>query len=98
MAEITEAQALGIVSLETMKFELRIPASETAHDALLTSQIVSAVSYVARVTGRSGDGLLELQPGAVAVVRDLYNGNREVSEDAAQYAWLAPFRSYKQVD
>ena len=40
--------ALDIVSLATMKSELRIPASEPEHDVLLTRQIASAVSFVSK--------------------------------------------------
>ena len=40
--------ALDIVSLATMKSELRIPAAETDHDTLLTSHIANAVSFVSR--------------------------------------------------
>ena len=42
------ANALDIVSLETMKSELRIPAAEGDHDTLLTGQIAAAVSFVSR--------------------------------------------------
>ena len=64
---LTQAQALAVVSLATMKDELRIPATETSHDALLTSQIVSAVSFCARSTGAA---LADLpRPAIVAAVR-----------------------------
>ena len=92
---LTQAQALTIVSLATMKTELRIPAGEVSHDALLSEQITNAANFVAQSTGLA---LADLPPVAAAIIaaaRDLYNGNREVSEDAAQYAWLAPYRSYK---
>ena len=42
------ANALDIVSLATMKSELRIPAAEVDHDTLLTGQIAAAVSFVSR--------------------------------------------------
>ena len=42
------ANALDIVSLATMKDELRIPAAEVSHDVLLTGQIAAAVSFVSR--------------------------------------------------
>ena len=42
------ATALDIVSLATMKSELRIPAAEPDHDVLLTGQIAAAVSFVSR--------------------------------------------------
>ena len=40
--------ALDVVSLATMKSELRIPAAEISHDVLLTGQIAAAVSFVSR--------------------------------------------------
>ena len=40
--------ALDIVSLATIKGELRIPATEGAHDTLLKGQIAAAVSFVSR--------------------------------------------------
>ena len=90
---VSEADALLVLPLSHMKDELRIPAAETAHDDLLTAQIVSAVSYVARSTGATGDDLLPLRMAAIAVCRDLYNGNREVSEHSAAESWMDPFRS-----
>ena len=42
------ADALDIVSLDAMKSELRIPATEADHDTLLTGQIAAAVSFVSR--------------------------------------------------
>ena len=52
---ITTAQALLVLPLSVMKDELRIPAGTPEHDILLTSQITSAVSYVSRSTGATGD-------------------------------------------
>ena len=51
------ADALDIVSLERMRFELRFPAADIEQDALLTEQIKSAVAFVATDTGV---GLLSL--------------------------------------
>ena len=42
------ANALDIVSLATMKTELRIELAETSHDALLTGLIAASVSFVSR--------------------------------------------------
>lgn len=95
MANITEAQALIVLPLATMKDELRIPATEVSHDDLLTGQIVSAVSYVARSTGAEADALLPLRAAAVAIVRQLYDGLHEVTPNAAHNSWLAPFKSYE---
>ena len=96
MANITEAQALIVVPLATMKDELRIPATEASHDLLLTSQIVSAVSHVSRRTGATGDALLPLRAASVAIVRQLYDGLHEVTPNAAHNAWMRPFESYER--
>ena len=95
MANITEAQALIVVPLATMKDELRIPAAEVSHDALLTNQILSAVSHVSRRTGATGDALLPLRAAAVAVVRALYDGQQEITPNAAHNALMRPFESYE---
>ena len=39
---LTQSEALTIVSLDSMKTELRIPAGTPEHDALLSGQITSA--------------------------------------------------------
>ena len=95
MAVITESEALVVLPLAHMKDELRIPDGEKAHDDLLTSQIVSAVSYAVMVLGAEDDDLLQLRAAAVSLVRSQYNGGLEVKETAAAYAWMQPFRSYK---
>ena len=92
---VTESQALAVVSGASMKMELRIPMEISDHDDLITAQIVAAVSYVVETTGRAVDDLAELRPAVVAIVRAQYDGYREVTEDSAHYAWMAPFRSYK---
>ena len=89
---VTPAQALAVVSLSSMKTEVRIEASETSHDELLTAQLVAAVSFVKESTGRALADLAELRPSIVAVVRAQYDGLREVSPNAAHNAWLEPFR------
>ena len=96
MAIITESAALGVVPLAHMKLELRIPDTETSHDTLLTSQIVSAVSHVSRRTGATGDALLPLRSAAVSIVRALYDGDHEVTPNAAHNAWMRPFDSYER--
>ena len=90
---VTEAEALAVLSLATMKLELRIEASETSHDALLTAQIVNAVSYVSEATGREAADLAELRPSIVAVVREQYDGRRQLPERATFDAWMDPYRS-----
>ena len=90
---ITTADALIVLPLSLAKLELRIPDAEKAHDALLTSQIVSAVEFVSKT---SGVALADLPRAAVvASVRSQYNGGLEVKETAAAYAWMQPVRSYK---
>lgn len=95
MAEITEAQALSLVSLDSMKIELRIPISEVSHDALITSQLVAAVNFVARSTGLPLADLPPLRPAIIAAVRSLYDGYRELGPLSSVYGWMQPFRSYK---
>ena len=48
---MTLAEALQIVDLDTIKLELRIADSETAHDSLLTGQIHDAANFVQQMTG-----------------------------------------------
>ena len=92
---LTREQALTIVSLSTMKLELRIPESETSHDELLAGQIHDAVNFVSRATGRTLADLPVLRPAIVSTVRDVYNGVREIGPDAAANVFLSVFRSYK---
>ena len=94
---ITEADALIVLPLSVMRDELRIPPVDPLrptegmeHDALITSQIVSAVSHVSRRTGATGDALLPLRPAAVAIVRAIYDGEEEVKATAAHNAWMRP--------
>lgn len=90
---LTQTEALSIVSLETMKTELRIPLSETSHDALLSEQITNAANYVAASTGLELADLAPLRPAIVAAVRSQYDGAREITQKSAIHAWAAPFRS-----
>ena len=92
MANITPAEALTILPLALIKDELRIPSAETSHDILLTSQIVSAVSFVSQSTDVALADLPALRPAIVAAVRSQYDGGQEIRETAAAYAWMAPFR------
>ena len=98
MPNITEAEALAVVSLATMKDELRIPAAEVEHDALLTRQIHDAANFAARSTGVILADLHLLQPAIVSAVRQNYDGYREIRPTEAFYALMAPFRSYKKVE
>ena len=40
--------ALDVLSLELLKYELRLPQSEVEHDALLTAQTSAAVAFVSK--------------------------------------------------
>ena len=95
MAIITQAQALLIVPLATMKDELRIPPDILEHDALLAGQITDATNFIATATGVALADLPALRPAITSACRELYDGYRELKEDSAVYGWLAPFRSYK---
>ena len=95
---ITQAEALGVVSLAAMKTELRIPLDIHEHDDLITLQIASAVSHVARTTGATAQVLAEqtaLRSAAVLLVRELYDGAREIRPNAAFNLLMRPYRSYK---
>ena len=92
---ITQTEALAIVSLDSMKTELRIPLSEVEHDALLTDQIHAAANFVSQSTGRPLADLHLLRAAIVFTVREMYDGYRELSPTAAAYAWMAPYRAYK---
>ena len=63
--------------------------------ACLPSQITSAVSYVSRSTGATGDDLLPLRAAAVSLCRNLYDGHRDVKPTAAHNALMAPWVSYE---
>ena len=89
--KITEAKALAVLPMETMKSELRVLEDEHAHDVLITSQIVSAVSYLSVATGRVADAQY-LRMAAVALVRELYDGRGSMPDNPAWAAWAEPFR------
>ena len=96
MAVITQAAALIVLPLSFMKDELRIEQTETSHDDLISKQIQSAVGYIARTTGATGDDLLPLRAAAAAVVRDLYDGYREIGPRSTADWLMAPFISYEK--
>ena len=95
MPNITEAEALAVVSLASMKVELRIPAAEVEHDALLTRQIHDAATFAARSTGVALADLHLLRAAITTTVRQNYDGYREIRPTEAFYALMQPFRSYK---
>ena len=90
---LTQDQALKIVSLDSIRMELRIP--DGAHDTLLSEQIHSAANFVSKSTGAELADLPALRPAIVAAVRRLYDGLHEVTPNAAHNAWMAPYRSFK---
>ena len=92
---ITQAQALSVVSLDSIKLELRIPATETEHDSLLSGQIHSAANLVAQTTGADLAGLIPLRGAIISLTRELYDGRRELSPDSTVYGWMSVYRSYK---
>ena len=101
MANITENEALSILSVANMKEELRIPATETSHDGLLSRQIHDAANYAAKSTGVALADLHLLRPAIVSAVRQIYDGLHELSPNAAAYAWMEPYRartSYKKAE
>ena len=104
MPDITEAEALAVVSLASMRTELRFPPINplkpdegTEHDVLITRQIHDAANFAARSTGVALADLHLLRPAIIAAVRQNYDGYREIRPTEAFYALLAPFRSYKKV-
>ena len=90
---LTQTEALSIVSLDSMKTELRIPLSEASHDALLSGQIHAAANFVMESTGLALADLAPLTPAIVAAVRDQYDGYREIGPRAAVFGWAEPFRN-----
>ena len=77
--------ALDIVSLERMRFELRYPDGDIEQDALLTEQIKSAVAFVASDTGvdlfslaADDPRLVAFEAPVVVVARSLYDGVRKL--------------------
>ena len=92
MANISEAEALTILPLATMRMELRIP--DDSHDELVTGQIVAAVNFVSVATDRGAGALLNpaLRSGAILLCRQLYDGDREIRPTASFWALIDPFR------
>lgn len=93
MALITQAEALLILPLSTMKDELRIPVDILEHDDLLARQITDATNFIATATGVVLADLPALRPAIVAAVRAQYDGEREITPNAAHNSWLDIYRS-----
>ena len=91
---ITQTEALNVVSLLTMKTELRIPdpGGASDHDTLIAGQIHSAANFVMASTSRPLSDLHLLRAAIIAAVRSQYDGGQEIRETAAAYAWMEPFR------
>ena len=95
---ITQAEALSVVSLDSMKAELRIPPAEASQDKLLSDQIFSAANFVLQSTGLALADLVPLRAAIIAAVRAQYNGRERIEPEAALYGWMAPYRTYKPVE
>ena len=92
---VSEGEALMVLGLDLMKNELRIPLTETSHDALLTNQIVSAISHLQRTTSiEPADMPPALRSSAVALVRLAYDGLGGLPEDPTFEALMAPWQSF----
>ena len=73
--------ALDIVTLKRMRFELRFPDDDVAQDALLTEQIKSAVAFVSSDTGvellrlaADDPRLATFAAPVIVVARSFYDG------------------------
>ena len=88
---LSQTEALNLVSLESMRRELRVP--DDSHDKLITEQLTSAANYVQEASGRE---LADLPRAAiVSLTRELYNGRRKLADDSAVFGLLDIYRSYK---
>ena len=90
---LTQAEALTLVPLESIRSELRIP--DDSHDKLLSEQIFSAANFVQQTTGLALADMQPVRAAIVSAVRDLYNGEQKIGPNAAAFSLLAPFRSFK---
>ena len=96
---LSENDALSIVSLESMKTELRIPLPTPTnradeHDELLAAQITAAANFVAQSAGVGLADLGALRPAIVSSARSMYNGAVEITPAAAANAFVAVYRDY----
>ena len=90
---ILEDEALTLLPLATMRAELRIP--DGSHDDLVTGQVVAAFNFISEATGRGAADLDNpaLRSAAILLVRQLYNGYREIRPTEAFFALIDPFRN-----
>ena len=92
--------ATDIVSLDEIKRELRIGATDNSQHDLLTAQIEAAVSFISReisrplLEGEVDDVPKALKQAVVLCVRQFYDGYAEIRPTAAFYALIAPWRRY----
>ena len=92
---ISKTESLAFLPLSMMKFELRIPPGETAHDTLVTGQICAAVSFVSMFTDRPTAAEIDhaaLRSAAIILTRLLYDGHRDLKRNSALYGLMDPFR------
>ena len=92
MANITENEALAVLSVADMKEELRIQATESEHDEMLTRMIHDSANYAAKSTGVVLADLHLLRAAIVSSVRAKYDGLPEIGPHAAHNSWLEPFQ------
>ena len=90
---ILETEALVLLPILTMRAELRIP--DDSHDDLISGQITAAWNFISDMTGRgyADLGNPALRSAAVLLVRQLYNGYREIRPTEAFFALIDPFRN-----
>ena len=74
------------------------PTEGTEHDELIKQQIHDAVSFVSKSTGVVLADLGPLRAAIVALTRELYDGQRELSADSAVFGLMDVFRSYKHAE
>ena len=69
----------------------------TVTTIFLSGQIHSAMAYISEMTGRGSADLDNpvLRSAGVLLVRQLYDGYREIRPTEAFYGLIAPFRSYR---
>ena len=86
---LTEKEALSVVSLATIRSELRIP--DGSHDVLLAGQIRDAANYVSETTGLALADLPPLRAAIISAVRAQYNGGQQIGPNAAHFTWMDSF-------
>ena len=90
------ATPLEIVTLARMKTELRIPATISDHDSIITDQISASISYISETTGRDlldDDTIVPdaLIAAAISLVRSLYSGEGSFTGNSMANSLIEPF-------